>query len=193
MSCSKSGGKLLIFSAPSGSGKTTLVKYLLEINKSLSFSISACSRAKRQGEVDGKNYYFLSVEEFKKNIEENKFIEWEEVYPNNFYGTLKSEIERIWSLGKHVVLDVDVVGGLNIKKMYSRQALAVFVKVSSLEELKKRLKKRATETDEKLQIRIEKIIKELEYSKYFDAIVLNDDLITAKKQAVKLVDDFLKL
>jgi guanylate kinase len=185
-------GKLIIFSAPSGAGKTTIVKQIIESGFPLEFSISACSREKRQGEVDGKDYYFLSVDEFRKKIAQGDFLEWEEVYPGSYYGTLKSEIERIWDMGKHVIFDVDVIGGLNIKYAYPDQALTVFVQPPTIDELKNRLVNRCTESEENIQKRIAKAAYELSFASKFDLVIVNDDLQKAIEEAKKLVDDFLK-
>ncbi|RLD61300.1 MAG: guanylate kinase [Bacteroidetes bacterium] len=184
-------GKLLIFSAPSGAGKTTIVKHLIEQNFNLEFSVSACSRPKRRGEVDKVDYYFLSVDEFKQNIKDNKFIEWEEVYKNHFYGTLKSEVERIWGKGNNAIFDVDVKGGLNIKKQYGDKALAVFVMPPSVEELKKRLLLRSTDSIKNINKRIEKAEYEITFADKFDKIIVNDDLDTTLAKAKKIVEDFL--
>ncbi len=186
-------GKLIIFSAPSGSGKTTLVHYLLqqpELN--LAFSVSATSRDKRPNEVDGKDYYFMSPETFKHKIKNKEFVEWEEVYRNNFYGTLKSEVERLLNQGKNIIFDIDVKGGLNIKKQYPNQSLAIFVQPPSIEELKKRLESRQTETPEKIKMRIEKAGEEMQYAKDFDVIIVNDDLEKTKKEAYKIVQSFIE-
>lgn len=183
--------KLIIFSAPSGAGKTTIVQHLLKVRNDLMFSVSACSRAKRTNEIDGKDYYFLTLQDFKQKIKEEAFVEWEEVYENNFYGTLKTEIQRIFELGKAVVFDVDVVGGLNLKKQFGDQALAIFVKPPSKEILYERLKARKTESAEKIAYRIAKAEKELEFENKFDLILLNDDLNKALKDAEKIVADFL--
>lgn len=189
-----SNGKLIVFSAPSGSGKTTIVRYLLEQKElHLDFSISATSREKRGEEIDGKDYYFLSASEFQKKIEENAFVEYEEVYKDNYYGTLKSELERIWAEGKHVIFDIDVIGGLNIKKQYPKQTLAVFVSPPSVEELERRLRFRQTETDEKIQMRLAKAEKEIAKANEFDVILKNYDLEIAKNDAYKLVYDYLKM
>ncbi len=185
-------GKLLIFSAPSGSGKTTIVKEVLKQVSNLEFSISACSRGPRNGEVHGKDYYFLSVEEFKKKIEDQEFIEFEEVYANQFYGTLKSELNRIWNNGNHVVFDVDVIGGLNIKKQFQEQSLAIFIKAPSIEELKKRLENRATETVEQIAKRIQKAEHELGFADEFDTIILNINLNFAIEETIKQVTKFLR-
>lgn len=184
-------GKSIIFSAPSGAGKTTIVHHLLSKDLGLEFSISACSREPRSHEVDGKDYYFLDVEAFKKKIEEDAFVEWEEVYTNNFYGTLKSEMQRIWSHGKTVIFDVDVVGGLNLKKEFGENALAIFVQPPSFEELEKRLRGRSTETEDKIRQRMEKAAKELAFAEEFDHILVNDNLLEAFKKAEELVKDFL--
>jgi len=186
-------GKLFVFSAPSGSGKTTIVRHLLAQEKlNLAFSISATSREKRGEEIDKKEYYFISLKEFKENIKSDAFLEWEEVYRDNFYGTLKSEVERIWAQGKHVIFDIDVVGGLRIKKKYPTKTLAVFVKPPSVDELKIRLKKRKTESDEKINMRIAKASIELATAPQFDKIIKNYDLPIALKEAEDLVADFLK-
>lgn len=187
----KNTGKCVIFSAPSGAGKTTIVHYLLDQLSELEFSISACSRDVRGNEKDGEDYYFLGVEGFKKRIEENAFVEWEEVYNDNYYGTLKSEIERIWSKDKTVVFDVDVIGGLNLKKQFKENALAVFVQPPSIETLEERLRGRKTESEEKIQMRINKASEELSLSKEFDVIILNDDLEKACNEALSVVRNFL--
>ncbi|MGS2763363.1 guanylate kinase [Sinomicrobium sp. M5D2P9] len=185
-------GKLIVFSAPSGSGKTTIVRHLLGIEKfNLDFSISATSRAPRGNEADGKDYYFLSLQEFKNHIKQGDFLEWEEVYRDNFYGTLKSEVERIWAKGKHVIFDIDVAGGLRIKKKFPEQTLAVFVKPPSVDELKIRLKKRKTEPEDKINMRIAKASVELATAPQFDKIIKNYDLETALKEAEQLVDQFI--
>ena len=185
-------GKLIVFSAPSGSGKTTIVKHLLGIDDlNLEFSISATSRDKRGNEVDGKDYYFLSAKEFKNKIKNEDFLEWEEVYRDNFYGTLKTEVERIWALGKHVIFDIDVSGGLRIKRKFPEQTLAIFVKPPSIDELKIRLKKRKTESDEKISMRVAKASAELATAPLFDEIVVNDNLESAFKDAETLVKNFI--
>ena len=181
-------GKLIVFSAPSGSGKTTIVRWLLakeELN--LEFSISAASREPRPNEKDGVDYYFLSLKEFKRRIKAEEFLEWEEVYRDNFYGTLKSEVERIWKHGKHVIFDIDVVGGLDIKKLYPERTLAVFVKPPSIEELKIRLKKRKTESEDRINMRVAKASIELATAPQFDYIIENNDLDTALAEAYELV------
>lgn len=184
-------GKLIIFSAPSGSGKTTLVHHLLRQFPDLQFSISATSREKRAYETDGKDYYFLSPDRFREKIIAGDFVEWEEVYPGTFYGTLKSEIDRILAQGKSVVFDVDVKGGLNIKKQYGPKALAVFVKVASVAVLRERLIGRNTESPEKLATRLAKAEHELQYEGEFDKVIVNHALEKAQKEAVALVSDFL--
>lgn len=186
------GGKLIVFSAPSGSGKTTIVRHLLKHQSlNLEFSISATSREPRFGEQDGVHYYFLDLSEFKRRIKEDEFLEWEEVYRDNFYGTLKSEVERIWAEGKNVIFDIDVVGGLDIKEIYPEKTLAVFVKPPSIEELKIRLKKRKTETEDKINMRVAKASIELKTAPQFDHIILNDNLDIALTKAYNLVSDFV--
>ena len=184
-------GKAIIFCAPSGAGKTTIVHHLLSKLDELVFSVSACSREKRKGEVDGEDYHFLSVQEFKNKIDNNEFIEWEEVYKDNFYGTLSTEIERIWKLNKHVIFDVDVEGGMNLKKHFGDRALAIFVKPPSIQHLENRLKSRKTETPESIARRIGKAEVELSYADKFDFILLNDDLEKAFAEAETVVKDFL--
>ncbi len=184
--------KLIIFSAPSGAGKTSIVHRLLKIVSGLEFSVSACSRPKRPNEINGKDYNFISVQEFKSKIEKGEFLEWEEVYKNTFYGTLKSEVERIWKNGKNVIFDVDVRGGLNIKNFYKEKALAVFVMPPSIEILKQRLQLRSTEDEKSLKIRLDKAQYELSFADNFDEIIVNDDLDKAVKTAVETVEKFLK-
>lgn len=183
--------KCIIFSAPSGAGKTTIVKYLLGCNVGLEFSVSATSRPKRGKETEGRDYYFLSVEAFKNKIANEEFIEWEEVYTDNFYGTLKSEIKRIWENGSAVIFDVDVEGGLSLKKVFGDKALAIFVKPPSVHSLENRLRSRDTETEESITRRIGKAEKELAYADKFDVILLNDDLDTACREAKEIVERFL--
>jgi guanylate kinase len=186
-------GKLIVFSAPSGSGKTTIVRHLLAIEElNLEFSISATSREARGEELDGKDYYFISLHDFKQHIKNHDFLEWEEVYRDNFYGTLNAEIERIWAMGKNVIFDIDVAGGLRIKKKFPEETLAVFVKPPSIDELKIRLKKRSTESEEKINMRIAKASVELATAPQFDMIIKNYDLDEAKNEAYMLVKDFLK-
>jgi len=184
-------GKLVILSAPSGAGKTTIVKHLLKLDLKLEFSISACSRKKRKGETDGKDYYFLTADEFKAKINNNEFIEWEQVYTDYYYGTLKSEVERIWNKGNFVIFDVDVVGGINIKKQFQDKALSIFIKPPSVKELEKRLRNRSTEPEDIILKRLQKAEKELEYAGKFDNTVVNDDLQTAQKEVENLIRDFL--
>lgn len=183
--------KMLIFSAPSGAGKTTIVKHLLEKVPNLMFSISATSRQPRINELDGVDYYFLSVEEFKSKIKNNSFVEWEEVYKNTFYGTLKAEIDRIWELNKCVLFDVDVKGGINIKKMYGDKALSIFVKPPSLKVLEERLRNRGTNTEEDITRRIQKAEYEISFANQFDKILVNDDLQDAFDESVVIVEEFL--
>lgn len=184
-------GKCIIFSAPSGAGKTTIVRYLLSQNLGLEFSISACSREPRGTETNGKDYHFYSLVDFKQKIQNEEFVEWEEVYKNMFYGTLKKEIERIWGNGNHVIFDVDVVGGLNIKKQFQENALAVFVNPPSVAALEERLRYRSTETEEKIQTRLAKAKVELERAGEFDYILNNFDLDQACLEAKKIVQEFL--
>ncbi|WP_066222459.1 guanylate kinase [Formosa haliotis] len=187
-----SKGKLIVFSAPSGSGKTTIVRHLLGIEAlNLEFSISATSREKRGTEEHAKDYYFLSLEDFKSNIKNDNFLEWEEVYRDNFYGTLKSEVERIWALGKHVIFDIDVSGGLRIKRKFPEETLSIFVKPPSIDELKIRLKKRKTETEDKINMRVAKASAELATAPLFDCIIENDTLEHALAEAEKVVSEFI--
>ncbi len=187
----ESKGKCVIFSAPSGAGKTTIVHALLEANIGLEFSISACSRDPRSNEIDGRDYYFLGIEGFHKKIEEKAFIEWEEVYTDNFYGTLRSEVERIWKNGNAAIFDVDVVGGLRLKQIFGKQALAIFVQPPSYDELERRLRFRSTETEEKIAQRMSKAREELGTSEHFDHILTNDDLDDAVRAAKVVVEEFL--
>jgi len=188
----KKTGKLIVFSAPSGSGKTTIVHHLLQFKElNLDFSISATSRDKRGKEIHEKDYYFISLKEFQKHIKNNDFVEWEEVYSDNFYGTLKKEIERIWALGKNVIFDIDVKGGLNIKLQYPDQTLAIFVQPPSITEMERRLRNRKTDSEEKIKERVLKAEKELKFADDFDVILVNDELEIAKKNAYNLVNNFL--
>ena len=186
-----SQGKLIIFSAPSGSGKSTIVNHLIKRGVPVEFSISACSRAPRGEEKHGEHYYFLSPEEFKSKIDANEFLEWEEVYKGCYYGTLRSEVDRIWAKGKQVIFDIDVVGGLNLKKKYKEKALSVFIKAPSVEILKERLMIRNTENEANLKMRLDKVEKEMTYAKNFDLVIINDDLVTAQKEAYQKVTDFI--
>ncbi len=185
-------GKLIVFSAPSGSGKTTIVRHLLKQKElNLEFSVSATSREKRGEEKDGKDYYFLTSSEFKSKIKNDEFLEWEEVYRDNFYGTLKSEVERIWKKGMHVIFDIDVSGGLRIKRKFPNETLSVFVKPPSIDELKIRLKKRKTESNDKINMRVAKASAELATAPLFDVVIENDDLEKALSEAYDLVADFV--
>lgn len=184
-------GKLIIFSAPSGAGKTTLVKHLLGINPNLAFSISCATREKRVNEIHGKDYYFLSPDEFRAKIEKDEFAEWEEVYKDHFYGTLNAEIERIWNEDKHVLFDIDVQGGINLKKKFGDKALAIFVQPPSVEELANRLANRNTDSEDKLKMRVAKAEEELTFANQFDVIIVNDDLATAQQEVAQVVNDFI--
>lgn len=185
-------GKLIIFSAPSGSGKTTIVRHLLsKYQEKLAFSVSAATRSQRSYEVDGRDYYFLSGQEFKSRIANEQFAEWEEVYAGSYYGTLKSEVERLWALGKCVLFDVDVKGGLKLKEAYGDKALSVFVRVTSEDEIRRRLSGRGTETDSTLETRMAKVRYELSFEEEFDVVLFNDDLELALEQAEHLVEDFI--
>lgn len=188
----KKEGKLIVFSAPSGSGKTTIVRYLLNHPElRLAFSVSATSRPPRGNEKNGVDYYFISENQFKKHIENGDFLEWEEVYKGNYYGTLISEVERIWNAGNHAIFDIDVVGGLRIKKKFPERTLAIFVQPPSLEEMERRLRNRKTDSEEKIRERVQKAEKELVFAKNFDVILVNDDLEKAQKEAYKLVQQFI--
>jgi guanylate kinase len=184
--------KVIIITAPSGAGKTTLVKMLLEKHKNLAFSVSACTREKRPGEIDGKDYYFISPQAFQQKIEEDAFIEYEEVYKDNYYGTLKSEIARLWANNKIVVFDIDVMGALRIKRKLGEKALSIFINPPSKEVLIERLKNRKTESEEKINMRIAKADKELSYSQHFDHCLLNDDLGISFSKLEGLLNDFIK-
>ncbi|MBP8849420.1 MAG: guanylate kinase [Breznakibacter sp.] len=185
-------GKLIILSAPSGSGKSTIVKHLLEEDLNLEFSISATSRAPRGEEKHGVEYYFFTPEEFKKRIENQEFVEWEEVYAGTYYGTLKSEVERITNNGKNVIFDVDVVGGVNIKKMYKKEALSIFIMPPSVEELRNRLNARGTDSPEAIEKRLAKAETELTYASQFDEVVVNDLLEVAQIEATEIIAGFLE-
>ncbi|MDO4879947.1 MAG: guanylate kinase [Capnocytophaga sp.] len=185
--------KLIIFSAPSGSGKTTIIRELLSLTDlNLGFSISTTSRTPRGKEQNGVDYYFISTEEFKTQIQQNLFLEWQEVYANNFYGTYKSEIERLGKEGKNVLFDIDVFGGINVKKQFGDRALSIFIQPPSVEELQKRLENRQTESPEKIQMRISKAEQEIKQASHFDVVIINDDLQKAVQEAEKIIRDFLK-
>ncbi len=186
-------GKLVIVAGPSGSGKTTIVRHLLGVYPRLAFSISAASRKKREGEVDGEDYYFLSVEKFKEKIEKGDFLEWEEVYPGSYYGTMRTEVERLWNAGRDVIFDIDVKGAMNLKKHYPEQAITIFIQPPSLETLAQRLQKRKTETPEFFAQRIQKAAEEISYSSKFDKLIQNSDLEKAFKEAEGVVGEFLKV
>ncbi len=185
-------GKLIVITAPSGAGKTTIVRHLIKTFDFLGFSISATTREKRKHEEHGKDYYFMSVDEFKKMRRRRKFLEWEEVYENQFYGTLKSEVERIWEEEKHIIFDVDVKGAKDIKKSYPDETLAIFIKPPSIEELWNRLRNRKTEDEASLKKRFKRSKREMKYEKKFDKILVNDDLTTALKEAEQMVLDFIQ-
>jgi len=185
-------GKAIIFSAPSGAGKTTVVKHIINQIPELSFSISACSRNRRKNEINGVDYYFLDVNEFKKKINADEFIEWEEVYKDNFYGTLKSEITKIWNLNKHVIFDVDVVGGISLKKYFSESALSIFIEPPSIAILEQRLKSRNTDSLDAIKTRVKKAKEELEYKKSFDQCLINDNLNTTLVNAENIIKEFLQ-
>ncbi len=185
--------KLIIFTAPSGAGKTTIVRHLLKVRDDIAFSISACTRTPRYGEVNGMDYYFMNVEEFKRKIAHEQFVEFEEVYSNQYYGTLRSEIIRLWDSGKNVLFDVDVKGALAVKRKYGDRALAVFVKPPSFDILKQRLTSRKTEDEASLRKRINRVREEMTYERYFDVTVVNDELSVALQEAALIVDNFLTL
>ena len=184
--------KLIVISAPSGAGKTSIVKHLLKNMDALSFSVSACSRDKRENETDGKDYHFLGVEDFKKKIKEDVFLEWEEVYENQFYGTLKSEVQRVWNEGKAVIFDVDVAGGLNIKKQYTQECLSIFIMPPSVDVLRERLSGRGSETDEKIEVRLAKAEEEIAKNQKFDKVILNDDFEIACEETQEVISNFIK-
>jgi guanylate kinase len=184
-------GKCVILSAPSGAGKTTIVKHLLGQDLGLAFSVSATTRPPRNGEVHGRDYYFISEAEFKGAVDLGDFVEWEEVYPGRFYGTYRSEVERIWAEGHHAIFDIDVIGGLDLKEIYQTRALALFVSPPSMELLEQRLRERGTEQEETIKVRVAKAMHELSYADRFDAIIVNDDLVTACTEAEAMVRKFL--
>jgi guanylate kinase len=186
-------GKCIIFSAPSGAGKTTVVRQLLQKPElKLEFSISACNRKPREGEINGRDYYFLSTEDFKKRIDSNEFVEWEEVYDNSYYGTLRSELERIWKKGNNAAFDVDVKGGINLKKKFTNNALAIYIMPPSVETLEERLRNRGTEPDEKIRERMFRATYELSLATQFDIVIVNDFLEDTVEKAYREVVDFLK-
>ena len=184
-------GKLIIVTAPSGAGKTTIVQHLLGTFNSLAFSVSATTRQKRKNEKEGKDYYFINVEKFKSLLEKEAFLEWEEVYENQFYGTLKSEAERLWNAGKHVIFDIDVKGALNLKTVFPERTLTIFIKPPNTEILLERLKKRKSESEETLKKRITKASYELTFEKNFDIVLVNDDLETAFKEVEWIVERYV--
>jgi len=185
-------GKMIIVSAPSGGGKTTIVKRLLKAGLGLEFSISACSRDKRPGEIDRKDYYFMSIDDFRDNIEAEQFLEWEEVYKDQYYGTLLTELNRIWEKGNHIIFDVDVIGGINIKNIYPDQSLALFIRPPSIEQLEERLRSRSTENEASLEKRISKAEHEMSFETEFDQTIINDDLETAIKETIAICRNFLQ-
>lgn len=189
--CKEMNRKLVIISAPSGAGKTTIVKHLLESGLNLAFSVSATTRAIRGNEDDRKDYFFLSVQEFKRRIKNNEFVEWEEVYKDIYYGTLKSELERIWADGSNVLFDVDVKGGISLKNKFGTNAISIFIMPPSVEELENRLIKRGTDTPEKIRIRVEKAHDELKLANQFDTVIVNHQLDKAKEETYKIVSSFL--
>jgi guanylate kinase len=183
--------KIIIITAPSGSGKSTLIKHLMAHFPDFAFSISACTRAPRMGEVDGQDYHFISVEQFQQSIANNEFIEWEMVYEGKYYGTLKTELNRIWSQAKIPLVDIDVKGALNVQSQYRSQSLSVFIQAPSIEILKERLEKRGTENPETLKERIDKAAYEMSFAPQFDQIIINDDLAIASNQLIEMVTSFL--
>jgi guanylate kinase len=185
-------GRFIIVSAPSGAGKTTIVRRLMDVGLNLEFSVSATSRAPRGKEIDGKDYHFMSIDKFREKISNGELLEWQEVYKDNYYGTLKREVERIWNRGHHVLFDVDVQGGMNLKNLFPEIALSIFIMPPSLEELSKRLRLRSTETEKNIAMRLEKARSEITFSDKFDTIIINDDLEKAVREAVLAVSEFLK-
>jgi guanylate kinase len=183
--------KLVVFTAPSGAGKTTLVRHLLNVNDNLAFSVSATTRKRREEEIHGKDYFFVSIEEFKSKIEENAFVEWEQVYDGLYYGTLQSEVEKLWKENKTVIFDIDVQGAMNLKKKYGDRCFTIFVRPPSFDVLVERLQARNTESEESLKKRIDKVKREIIYEHFFDAVIINDKLDIAKKEAEILIDNFL--
>ena len=185
-------GKLIVISAPSGAGKTSIVHFLLEQIEALSFSVSVCSRARRENETEGIDYHFLAIAEFQQKIKKGDFLEWEEVYKNQYYGTLKSEVERIWREGETVIFDVDVIGGINIKKQYPSECLSIFIMPPSLAVLEKRLQKRGSESVDSLQKRIAKAEGEIAKSGKFDKVILNDDFAMACRETMEVIQRFIR-
>jgi len=185
-------GKCIILCAPSGAGKTSITKFLLTQGLQLEFSISACNRTRRSNEVDGVDYYFITTTDFKNRVNNNEFVEWEEVYKDQFYGTLHTEVNRIWNKGGNVIFDVDVEGGLSLSKYFGEKALAIFIKPPSVQILGERLRARGSETEEVIEKRLAKAGKELEYAKWFDTIVVNDNLEKAQQEVLSIVKAFLK-
>lgn len=183
--------KAIIVSAPSGAGKTTIVKHMLSVFPQLAFSVSACSRERRGKEVEGDDYYFITADQFRDKISKEEFIEWQEVYPGSYYGTLKSEMNRIWSEGKTPIFDVDVAGGINLKKYFGDSGLAIFIQPPSLQELENRLRHRGTESEENIQTRLNKVEKELTYAGQYDRIIVNDEISSASSKATELITIFL--
>ncbi len=192
MSCNKKNGKLILISGPSGSGKTTIVKHLLSSDLDLFFSISACSREKRKNEKDGVDYHFLSIKVFKEKIESGDFLEWEEVYDNNFYGTLKSEVINKINFGHNVIFDIDVIGAQSLKKIFTNQAFSIYIQAPSIDSINKRLSTRKTESEDQISFRINKARHEEKEKKFFDYILINNDLSLAKKDVLQKVQGFLK-
>ena len=184
-------GKMVIVSAPSGAGKTTIVSHITGRIDSLGFSVSATTRAPRRGEIHGKDYWFMTWAEFRKGIENGEFVEWEEVYSGYLYGTLSSEIDRLWAEGRNIIFDVDVKGGINLKRIYGEKALAIFVMPPSVDELEKRLRLRGKDSEEKIRMRVDKAIEEISFASRFDEVIINDDLETAKSEAIAVVTGFL--
>jgi guanylate kinase len=191
MSSEKINGKLVIISAPSGAGKTTIVKYLLNSGLNLAFSVSATTRSVRNNEKDGRDYYFLTPEAFRRMISNDELVEWQEVYKDHYYGTPKSEIQRIWTEKKHVLFDVDVMGGINLKKIFGKSAISIFIRPPSIGELEKRLINRGTDDIEKIKMRVEKASEEMKQSGEFDHIIVNDNLEKAQEEAYRIVKDFI--
>jgi guanylate kinase len=184
-------GKLVIISAPSGAGKSTIVKHLLDSNLNLAFSVSATTRPPRGKEINGQDYFFMSVPEFRQRVERNEFVEWQEVYKDILYGTLNSELERIWSGGHHVLFDVDVEGGINLKRIFGNKSIAIFILAPSVDELEKRLLERGTDSRDKISMRVEKAHREMKMADQFDTVIVNSDLEKAKQEAYRTVSDFL--